>query len=626
MSPQLRGLALVSESVHADLGDGRLKPRLSYDRFVQRRIKKLFYFLAALFLLLMARLFYIQVIRAPYFKAKAEELTVRHIPLLATRGTIYDRSGKKLAVSVDAYDIYIAPSRVRDKADTATRLAPLIGRNRDRLLQVLMTRRGFTYLVRRADVDVWARTKRAKIPGVDAILTSKRVYPAGSLAAHIIGFTDVDGKGIEGLEKAYDAQLRGRDGYVVAQVDARGTVISGSRRKRVEPIHGNDLSLTIDSTIQHALEMELEKSYTSHAAVGASAVVMDPRTGEILAVANMPTFDPNHVADSKADSRRNRAITDLYEPGSTLKTVTASAALEEQVVAPNDTFYCSGSMQVGRRTVRCSLHAPFLNGHGAVNVTKILRYSCNMGAAGMGLRLGKEKLFKYEEAFGLYEKPGTGMPGEMCGWRDRWQDWPDVRLVNIAFGQGIAVTPLQLARAYSAVANGGLLMRPFVVKEIRRPDGTPEKVFGPKVVRRVVSEETAGMVSEMLYGVVAGGTGKNARVDGYRVAGKTGSAQKVIPKGRGYASGKFIASFVGFLPITDPRAVILVAVDEPKGTHWGATVAAPVFQQVARTAMWHMKVPPDELPVQTAPVAGETGERDRQKEREAVSGGRRLGG
>ena len=581
-----------------------MKRRLSYDQFVQRRTKKLFYLLAIAYLILVGRLFYIQVVRAPHFRAKAEELIVARIKLLARRGTIYDRSGNKLATTVDAYDIGARPAAIGDKAATAARLAPLVGWDTDELLAKLNSRTRPFYLVRGLDAERSAKVQEAKLQGIDVLRTMKRIYPGGTLASHAIGFTDVDGHGIAGLEKTFDRELRGVDGCVVAERDARGKIIPGSRRKRVEPIHGKDLVLTIDSTLQHALEIELERTYRENSAAGASAVIMDPKTGEILALANMPTFDPNEVGGSDASSRRNRAVTDLYEPGSTLKTITACAALEEGAIDTDDTFYCSGSMCIGRRTIRCSVHAPFTHGHGACNVAKVLRYSCNMGAAGIGLRLGKEKLYAYEKAFGLYEKPGSGLLGEVCGWHDRWQDWADVRLANVAFGQGIVMTPLQLTRAYAVVANGGVLMRPYVVKEIRSPDGKLEKGFGPRAARRVVSEETARLVSEMLHGAVTGGTGKTARVDGYKVAGKTGSAQKASTTGRGYAPGKFVASFVGFLPITNPRVVILVAVDEPKGTHFGATVAAPVFQSVARKAMWHMRVPPDELPAETAPVAG----------------------
>lgn len=607
-----------------------VKPRLPYEQFVQRRVQRLFLALALVYCVLGLRLFYIQVVRAHHYQQIAARRNSK-IPLLARRGTIYDRNGKKLAVSVDAYDIYVNPAEIKpnQKESVASRLAPLIGWPQEKLLTLLTERSKFAYLERRAGSDVWEKVKAEKLPGIGADVTMKRVYPGGTLAAHILGFTNVDGYGVEGIEKVYDKVLRGANGFVDAEMDANRHVIPISDGIRVEPVNGKDIVLTIDSTLQHSLETELAKSYTAHSAAGASAVMIDPKSGEILALANLPTFDPNHVEKSDAGSRRDRAVTDLYEPGSTLKTVTASAAIQEHIITVNDTFYCAGSMRIGNRTIRCLVHPPFKGGHGACNVAKMLKYSCNMAAAQIGLRVGKAKLFHYESAFGLYEKPGAGLPGELLGWHDNWHDWADVRVANIAFGQGIALTPLQLAKAYCAVANGGVMMRPYVVKEVHDLDGKPEVMYYPHVIRRVVSRETAGLVADALQNVVIGGTGKSAQVEGYRVAGKTGSAQKASTTGRGYAGGKFVASFVGFLPVSDPRVVILVAVDEPKGTHWGATVAAPVFQGAAREAMWRMKVPPDQLPAQAPPVADQNKTKDEHRPRgnDAALGRRpQLGG
>jgi len=580
------------------LGDRRLvKRRLSYGKLIDSRFKQLLVILAIGYLILALRLFYIQVIRSPHFKAKAEELVVAKIKLPARRGTIYDRNLNKLAITIDAYDIAVRPSVLKkNKTRILTQLASLLGIDAQSLIRKAEGRSKPFYVLRGADVEVGEKVRKAGLPGVDALRTLKRVYPYGQLAAHVIGFTNVDGDGIAGLERVFNDELKGTDGYVMAERDARGKIIAGSRKQRVEPVHGKDIVLTIDATLQNALETHLYKeSYAKFHAAGASAVVMDPKTGEILALANYPSFDPNNVRGSDPASQRNRAVTDLYEPGSTLKTITACAGLEEGVIDTHDTFVCNGSVTIGKRTIRCSLHPPFMHGHGPVNVGKILCYSCNVGAAGIGLRLGGQKLYKYEEAFGLYDKPGSKLDGETCcKWHDTWRDWPDVRLANIAFGQGIVVTPLQLAKAYCAVANGGLLMRPYVVKEIRGHDGTVEKIFRPHAERRVISERTSSMVREMLHAVVTDGTGKTAKVEGYKVAGKTGSAQKASTTGRGYAPGKFVASFVGFLPVTDPRLVILVAVDEPQGTHFGATAAAPAFREVAKTAMWYLKVPPDD--------------------------------
>ncbi len=580
------------------------------------------------YLLLLGRLFYIQVIRAPFYKEKAQQLTERKIPLRAKRGTIYDREGKKLAVTIDACNIYVQPVKIKDKTGTADSLAGILNCDRAKLLETLNSGDKFKYIARRVDIQIGEKVKKAKLIGVGSLGTTKRIYPGGTLAAHIIGFTDVDGNGIEGIEKAYNDLLGGRDGFVEAEVDARGKVIPGTKKRRVEPINGKDITLTIDSTLQHSLEDELSKSYKAYSAAGASAVMLDPKTGEVLALANMPTFNPNEASKSDMASRRDRSVTDLYEPGSTLKTITACAGLQNKSITMRDVFCCHGSTRIGKRTVRCVVHGKrSLGGHGFCNVAKILKYSCNIGAAGIGLRMGSESLYKFEDAFGFYEKPGSGLPGEVKGWHDSWEDWSDIRLANIAFGQGIVVSPMQMARAYAAVANGGLLMQPYIIKEIHNNDGTIAKTFSPHVTRRVMSAEVSSSVSQMLQGVVDEGTGKPASVDGYKVCGKTGSAQKALTTGRGYAAGKFVASFAGFLPLTDPRVVILVAVDEPKGSHWGATVAAPVFQGAARTAMWHMRVPPDDLSKQVSPVAN-LGVKTKHKDTvETPSSGRlRLGG
>lgn len=569
--------------------------------------------LAVLYLILAGRLFFIQIIKGQEYKKIAKAETVREITIQARRGTIYDRNRNKLAVTVDAYDIAARPAAMKDKAAVAKALAPLIGKDETDLRDTFERHAKYTYLERRIDADKGTAIKKAKLPGIDVTLTTKRIYPHGTLAAHILGFTNIDGKGIEGIEKSYDSYLKGSNGTLVAEVDARGRIIPGTEQRVRQPVNGKDLVLTIDYTLQHSLETELAKSYNDHSAAGASAVMMDPKTGEIIALANMPTFDPNKVANSTAASRRNRAITDTYEPGSTLKSITACGALEEHAIRPTDTFACNGSMKIGRRTIRCSVHAPFVHGHGACNVAKMLTYSCNMAAARIGLKLGKEKLNKYEKAFGVYEVPIKEMPGAVTAWHDNWEDWGDVRLANIAFGQGIAVTPLQIARAYCAIADGGVLRKPYVVKAILNSDGEIYRSGHPEMTRRVISPATSRMVCKALGTVVSDGTARRtAQVEGYQVGGKTGSAQKAVP-GKGYAAGGIVASFAGFLPLSNPRVVILVAVDEPKGSHFGATVAGPVFQKVAKKAMWRFKVPPDAPDDDATMGAGFTGRKHAQR-------------
>lgn len=546
--------------------------------------------------MLALRLFYLQVIRAPQFRLLAEQQTLRRITLPAKRGTIYDRNLVKLAVTIDSYDIAARPKAIPDVRVAAKKLAQILDKDPDDLLAELRAHASYFYLIRQIDAEMGVRIKKARIPGIDSIPITRREYPNGKLASQILGFVGSDGRGQEGVERSLDRILRGQDGYVIAEKDARGVIIPGTVKARVEPDDGKDVVLTIDSVIQHTVEKELAQQVKDREAAGGSALVLDPKTGAILALANMPDFDPNKKG-SNMDAWRNRAVKDLYEPGSTLKTMTACAALQDGVVSTTDTFHCAGSMRIGRRTVRCSLHGKqFAHGHGTVDIAKILRYSCNIGAAGLGFKLGKQKLHDYDKAFGLYERPGSELPGETPGFRDDWENWAQIHLANVAFGQGIAVTPLQMAKAYVAVANGGKLMRPYIVKETRTSDGKIDHITSPKVIRQVMSAEAAGEVSQMLYGAVSEkhGTGEPAKVEGYKVGGKTGSAQKASTTGRGYAAGKFVASFAGFLPISDPRAVVLVTVDEPKGTHWGATVAAPVFQKVAQKIMWYLRVSPDD--------------------------------
>ncbi len=569
----------------------------SLDKVISKRTSILSYLIIAIFVLLIGRLFYLQIIRGPFFKSKSEDLTVRKIIIHARRGTIYDRYGNKLAITADAFDIAARPSIMKDKKASAKALASILNISEKALLEKFIERKRFYYVARNVDFEVGEKIKQAKIEGIDALPTTKRIYPYGQMAAHIIGYTNTDGEGIEGVEKSYNKILAGTNGYKIAELDANKVIIPGTSKDQKDPVDGKDIVLTIDSTIQHAMEAELAKSYNTYSALGASAVMMDPKTGEILALANMPTYDLNHPLKSDSRNRRNGAVSDLYEPGSTLKTMTACAALDSKMVGVNEIFNCAGSKKIGKRTIRCSLHGrEFRNGHGSVNVAKMLKHSCNIAAAGMGLKIGREILHSYETAFGLYEKPNSGMTGEVGGWPDPWKNWIDIHTANVAFGQGIAVTPLQMAKAYSAVANGGNLMKPMIVKEIREPEGMIIEKFDPVVIRRVMSAEVARSVCRMLVGVVDEGTGKTAHVEGYLVGGKTGSAQKAKASGRGYMEDRFIASFAGLLPVSDPRIVMLVMVDEPKGSHYGATVAAPVFQQVAKKTMWHLRVPPDNLP------------------------------
>jgi stage V sporulation protein D (sporulation-specific penicillin-binding protein) len=579
--------------------------RLAYRTVVRKRAEILFYAFVAVYGVVALRLTYVQFWRGSHYEEFGSKIRNRKLDIQAQRGVIYDRVGRELAINVRAASIYAHPKSVTNVSGASVQLASFLGCKQESLIRKLDVNKSFVWLRRGAKDDVGRKIDDAAIPGVGVMKEQRRVYPSGldtsgqvlpsGTGAQLVGFTNIDGKGVEGIEKSADRYLKGSNGFLVAEVDKDGRVIPETRRASVPAHDGKDVVLTIDAYIQHVAEEALRKTFDSSKARGATAIVMDPKTGEILAMANMPIFNPNNRTGSKPDSWRNRGVTDLYEPGSTLKTVTAAAALEEKIINSETVFaHCTGCTQIGRRRVRCVLHHPYEQGHGSVNLSKMIEFSCNIGASQLGLKLGAERLYRYEKAFGLLSTTGSGLPGEVTGWLDGPSNWPQIKCANVAFGQGIAVTPLQMVSAYAVIANGGVMMRPAIIKEIRDKDGLLYRSHTPQMVRRVVSEATAEQVKRALMACVTVGTGKPGAVDGYWVAGKTGSAQKVREDGKGYAGGAFVASFIGFLPASNPRLVILVAVDEPKGTHWGATVAAPAFKEIATKAMWYLRAPRDE--------------------------------
>lgn len=576
-------------------------------RLLKKRTEWMLVIFALLYCAIAVRTFYIQVLNNDRYRKLATQIRLRNRPIVAERGSIYDRVGRQLAANVPACAVYVHPRRISDKEQTAARLAVLTGLNEQSIIRTLATDRGFAYLARQLPADVGESIQECKLANVGVLRETRRVYPSGSLAAHVIGFSNLDGKGLEGIERAANSYLKGKDGYWIAEVDSRGRIIPETKRRSVDKEDGKDIVLTIDAYIQHVAEEVLAKSFKTYKAAGATAIVMDPDTGEILALANCPSFDPNDRRGVAPDAWRNRAITDLYEPGSTLKLVTVAAGLEEGVSATEPLMTCTNhGMQIGKKRVRCSLHHPYMAGHGSTDMYMIIKESCNLGAATLAMRLGPDKMHSYVKAFGLLDKPGTGLGGETAMGLGDPAEWPAIRLANVGFGQGVAVSAMQMAGVYSAIANGGKLMEPQIIREIRDKDGKVVRSFKPRVVRRVVSERTAKLAAKMLMGCVDDGTGKAAKVPGYTVAGKTGSAQKANTNGRGYAAGRYVASFMGFVPARNPRLVICVVVDEPKGSHWGATCAAPVFQEIAQKSLWYLKIPPDVKDEIQAPPGGKS--------------------
>lgn len=534
------------------------------------------------------------------------------IPLLALRGPLVDRNDRVLASSTWVWTVATDPTKVADPDRFAAWLAPYLGQEPKQLAQKLWegkrSKKAVRYL-RLAKGLSWTQLEKLREAyqqqrRLDRALKQQRAplqfeqalhreYPNGRLAAQVLGLLKIEtlGKEIQieplgGLEQSQNARLSGRNGYVEGEVDPSGWIIPETRVSSVEPEPGRPVRTTLEVAIQSAVEEVLDRVWQKHTPRAAVAIVLEPHTGEILALANRPTFDPN---DRKSLDRRlgaltNRGIACRFEPGSIYKPITVAAALQEKRIGPKDRFYCGGFLQVGRRRVRCDLHAPFQKGHRLQTAEGVLIYSCNVGAAQIGKRLGAKYTYEYARRFGLLEPTGVELPGEIKGDLappERWEA-PELRTVTVAFGQGIAVTPLQLAAAYAVFANDGVWVQPHLVKGDR-----------PVPRRRVLDPEVARTVREWLIGTIEKGTGKAARIEGYRLSGKTGTAQKPREDGRGYARGKYVASFIGFVPADQPRAVVLVMVEEPRNGYYGGVVAAPAFRQIAEYLLLHWQMPQD---------------------------------
>lgn len=541
----------------------------------------LFMGFAVLFLAgLLGRAFYVQVIAAPALQEKAVEQHERTVELAAPRGTIFDRNGNALAISQTMASIYANPRQIKaeDAPGIAEELSPILGLSEQTLLVKLRGDAGFRYLARRVDPAIGNKVRGLKIRGIGVLSEPKRVYPMGALAPQVLGFVGgTDYTGMEGIELQYDEELAGESGEMQIVRDLSGNRLSTVITKEVRP--GTPLTLTIDSELQFEAEKALAAAVEEHEAQKACAVVIDPANGEILALANTPVFNTNDFASSdltKAD-RRNWAVTDQYEPGSTFKMVVVAAALDAGLVEPDTTFTLAKQMEVYDKTIHeAEDNVPEVR---ELTVTQILAQSSNIGAVTLGKEVGKERLAEMIRKFGFTQKLGIDFPGEAAGQMLPPAKWNGVTIANVPMGQGIAASPLQLAAAYAAVANDGVLVQPHLV----RGETTPW-------TRRVVSEEVAAQLREMLRVTVEDGTGQRARLEGYVVAGKTGTAQKA--EVGGYSHERFIVSFVGMVPSDDPRLVILVMVDEPTKELSGARVAAPVFAKIADFALRRLGVAP----------------------------------
>ncbi len=537
------------------------------------------------FLAVSGRSFYLQVLQHDQLVKLAERQHHRTIPIIPARGGIFDRDGAPLAVSLDMDSLYAEPRRIDDPATTAATLAPLLQLPQQELLKKLDSDRSFAWVARQMAPETAEKIKKLKLKGIGFVKESKRFYPNFEIASHVLGFTGLDPEGLEGIERRYDSTILGKTGYLLTERDALGRDVSVKNAVVQDAAPGKNLYLTLDKNIQYFAEKELAKAVTGSGAKGGMALVMDPWTGKILAMANYPTFNPNSFRQYPTLNLRNRCVADSFEPGSTFKIFLMSAAMEEKIVRPQDGINCeNGRYSFGGRIIRDD------HPHGRVSVAEVLKYSSNIGSAKIGLKLGDDRLYRYLKAFGFGDKSGIDLPGESTGGLRPVSRWYGSDLATISFGQGVSASAIQLATAVSAVANGGLLMKPYLVERITDASGQEVQHIQPQTVRRVISAQTAATVTQMMEGVVQkGGTGTNAAVEGFRVAGKTGTAQKVDPISKGYSATKRTASFIGFVPADKPLLTILVVVDEPTTSPYGGVVAAPAFREIAANTLCYLK-------------------------------------
>ncbi|MGI6514101.1 MAG: stage V sporulation protein D [Syntrophomonadaceae bacterium] len=561
---------------------------------IRKRIATLFFIFVAVICLLAGRFFWLQVVRGDELAERALDNRMREITLKAKRGTIFDRNGRELAISVSTDSVYAVPAQIeksKKEREVAQKLAEVLNMDEKEIYDRITRQVSFIWIKRQVDLETSQKLRELDLEGIGLLEESRRFYPKGTLASHVLGISGIDNTGLDGLDLYYDQLIGGTDGKIVIEHDAVGREIPEATHRYIPPVDGSSVVLTIDETIQYILERELDKAVEQRQPKAACGIVMDPKTGEILALASRPNFDPNRYNDYPAGNRRNFAVHDAYEPGSTMKIVTAAAAMEEDVVKASDRFHCPGSIKVANRRISCAGGTS----HGSMDFTEVVEHSCNVGFINTGLKLGLEKYYRYLNAFGFGQKTGIDLPGEARGIIVPQSRATQIDLATMSFGQANAVTPIQLITAACTIANGGTFMKPHLLKEVIAPDGKVKETVTPTKVRQVLSKETAKELCLILEGVVKNGSGRNAHIEGYRVAGKTGTAQKIAPGG-GYMSNEYVASFLGFAPADNPRLVCLIVIDAPKGyPYYGGWVAAPVFREVMADSLRYLEVPRSEM-------------------------------
>ncbi len=529
-----------------------------------------------------ARLYYFQVIQYIEFLGRAQRQQQRTIEVAPQRGIIYDRQMKPLAMSVAVDSAFAVPTELTDPQMVASLLAPVLGVDVNDLRERFRTMHSFCWVKRRVTPEEARRVRELDLKGIHFQGETKRFYPSGGLAAQTVGYVGLDDKGLGGIEYALDDVIKGKPGRVLLDSDARRRAFHSTEWAGVP---GKNVVLTLDERIQYIAEKALAEEVASAHAAGGVAIVQNPNTGEILALANQPTFNPNNIAASSAATQLNRAVGWIYEPGSTFKLVTVSAALEENLTNPREIINCqNGSIVLSGHTIHDHKR------YGALSVTDVMVDSSDVGAIKLGLRLGEERFYRYMQAYGFGAKTDVELPGEERGLLKPPRRWSGISIGEMSMGQEVGVTPVQMVTAYSAIANGGILFQPRVLHDVFL--GSQHDSLAPASGRRVVSARTAEVMREILTAVVDRGTGKPAQLGGYTSAGKTGTAQKIDANGQ-YSRSQFVGSFIGFAPATRPAVTILVAIDSPVGAHYGTDVAAPVFRSIAEQTLTYLNIPQD---------------------------------
>lgn len=526
-----------------------------------RRIRALFLFLFIFFAVIVLRLLWIQVIQHRFYQEKSLEQRTRIINLASSRGDILDRNGEILAASIDTYSVFAQKN-------------------------------GFSWVARRLPLPEAEKLRETDPEDLTLLKEKKRIYPKGKMASQLIGFVGSDNQGLSGVELAWDKYLKGKEGKVVTEGDPEGRELYGALREIEPGEEGMNVTLTIDENIQYVAETEIEKQIREYRALSGMLVVMNARTGEILALASKPDFDPNQY--SKSDRRRwHPPFLDPYEPGSTFKLITVAAGLEDKVITIDSKLKALDEIKVGGKVIENS-HSIKWPGP-EISLSMMLEQSVNTGAAQIGIKLGPERFYQRLRKFGFGQVTDFGLEGESRGIVRYWEKWYKPDAAMITFGQSIAVTPLQLLSAVSAFANHGRMVRPFLIKKIESDDGKFVKVFAGESGEPAISDKTAAEMLRLMRAVVLKGTGRRAQMPLFSVGGKTGTAQKPVPGGRGYLKGHYIASFIGIAPLTDPQVIALVIVNDPKGNIWGETVCGPTFKNVVEYTLRYLNVKPDML-------------------------------